>query len=108
MPGPMFGRFEGLSIQLKASAAAAVLLVCLLALGTNAYLTSLRSSAGLRALSQDLLVKQQAIAALDDAAVATHMKIFRYVSWASNGVSDTLMKSLYAEINDDLDRKSVV
>ena len=31
------------------------------------------------------------------------MKIFRYVSWASNGVSDMLLKPLYAEINSDLD-----
>ena len=98
----MFSRFENLSIQLKASAAAAVLLICLLVLGANAYLTSMRSTAGLRTLSQDLLVEQQTIAALAGTAVATHMKIFRYVSWASTGVSDKLMKPLYAEIIDDL------
>jgi methyl-accepting chemotaxis protein len=34
------------------------------------------------------------------------MKIFRYVSWDSNGVSDTLLKPLYAEINGDLDTLS--
>ena len=32
------------------------------------------------------------------------MKIFRYVSWASNGVSDILLKPLYAEIDGDLDK----
>jgi PAS domain-containing protein len=97
----MFSRFA-IPIQLKASAAAAVLLICLLALGTNAYLTSTRSAAGLRSLSQDLLEKRQAFAAVSDAAVATHMKIFRYVSWGSNGVSSKLLKPLYEEINGDL------
>ena len=68
----MFSRFA-MPIQLKASAAAAVLLICLLALGGNAYLTSTRSAAGLRALSQDLLKKRQAFAAVSDAAVGTHI-----------------------------------
>jgi signal transduction histidine kinase/CheY-like chemotaxis protein/HAMP domain-containing protein len=34
------------------------------------------------------------------------MKIFRYVSWASNGVSHTLLDPLHAEINADLDKLS--
>jgi len=97
-----FARFDNLSIQIKASAAAAVLLICLLALGVNGYLTSTRSAAGLRTLSQDLIAKQRAFSDVSDAVIATHMKIFRYVSWASNGVSDKLLKPLYGEINDDL------
>ena len=48
-----FGRFQDLSIKIKASAASAVLLLCLLAVGVNAYLTSTESAAGLRTL--DLL-----------------------------------------------------
>ena len=36
--------------RIKASAASALLLMCLLAVGTNAYLTSTRSTAGLRTL----------------------------------------------------------
>jgi len=34
------------------------------------------------------------------------MKIFRYVSWDSNGVSADLLKRLYSQINDDLDSLS--
>jgi signal transduction histidine kinase/DNA-binding response OmpR family regulator len=98
-----FGIFNNLSVQIKASAASALLLICLLALGTNAYLTSTRSADGLRSLSNGLVPKQQEFAAVSDAVVTAHMKIFRYVSWASNGVSDTLLKPLYAEIRRDLD-----
>src|ERR1700722_14242339 len=102
----LFGRFQHLSIRIKASAASAVLLLCLLAVGVNAYLTSTQSAAGLRMLSQDLVAKQQAFSDVSDGAVALHMKIFRYVSWASNGVGETLMSSLRDEIDYDLDTLS--
>ncbi|MGA8610501.1 MAG: MCP four helix bundle domain-containing protein, partial [Xanthobacteraceae bacterium] len=101
-----FGRFQNLSIRIKASVASAVLLLCLLAVGGNAYLTSTQSAAGLRTLSQDLAAKQQAFSDVSDGVVALHMKIFRYVSWASNGVSETLMSSLRDEIEHDLDTLS--
>jgi signal transduction histidine kinase len=94
--------FRNVSIQFKALAASAVLLTCLLGVGINAYLTSTRSAAGLRSLSQDLVPKQQAFSGVSDAVVTTHMKIFRYVTWASNGVSEKLLSPLYSEINDDL------
>jgi len=100
------GLFQNLSIQIKASAASIVLLVCLLALGANAYLTSNRSTSGLRTLSHDLVTKQHAFSEVSGAVVSTHMKIFRYVSWASNGVSKTLLDPLYAEIAGDLDTLS--
>ena len=44
----ILGVFNNLSIQIKASAASALLLICLLGLGTNAYLTSTRSAVELR------------------------------------------------------------
>jgi methyl-accepting chemotaxis protein len=97
-----FCRLHNLSIQIRASAASAVLLICFLALGANAYLTSTRSAEGLRILSNDLAPKQQEFSNVSDAIVATHMKIFRYVSWASNGVSQRLLEQLYGEINSDL------
>ena len=97
-----FGILSHLSIQIKASAASAVLLICLLALGANAYLTSKESAEGLWTLSHELEPKRQEFSNLSDATVATHMKIFRYVSWASNSVSEKLLKSLYGEINSDL------
>ncbi len=99
----LIGIFNNLSVQIKASVASFLLLICLLTLGTNAYLTSTRSAAGLRILTNELIPKQRAFSQVSEAVVATHMKIFRYVSWASNGVSDMLLKPLYAEINSDLD-----
>ena len=98
--------FNNLSIQIKASIASVLLLICLLGLGANAYLTSTRSAEGLRVLTNQLIPKQQAFSQASEAVVATHMKIFRYVSWASNGVSDTLLDPLHAEINADLDKLS--
>jgi signal transduction histidine kinase/CheY-like chemotaxis protein/HAMP domain-containing protein len=100
----VLGIFNNLSIQLKASAASALLLICLLGLGANAYLTSTRSAEGLQVLTNQLIPKQREFTQVSEAVVATHMKIFRYVSWASNGVSDILLKPLYAEINQDLDK----
>ena len=55
----VFGIFRNLPIQLEASAASALLLVCLLGLGTNAYLTSTRSAEGLQALTNQLIPKQR-------------------------------------------------
>jgi len=98
--------FQNLSIQIKASAASIVLLVCLLALGANAYVTSSRSASGLRTLSRDLVAKQHAFSDVSSAVVSTHMKIFRYVSWASNGVSEKLLDPLHGEIIGDLDTLS--
>ena len=102
----IIGIFNNLSIQIKASAASVLLLICLLGLGANAYLTSTRSAAGLRVLSNELAPKQQAFSQVSDAVFATHLKIFRYVSWGSNSVSDKLLKPLFAEINSDLDSLS--
>src|ERR1700690_1520801 len=93
-PGFLFGILQNLSIQIKASAASAVLLIWLLALGANAYLTSTKSADGLRMLSHELEPKLQAFSTVNEAIVETHLKIFRYVSWASNSVSETLLKSL--------------
>ena len=102
----LIGIFNNLSVQIKASVASALLLICLLALGANAYLTSTRSAAGLQVLTNELIPKQREFSQVSEAVVATHMKIFRYISWASNGVSDILLKPLYAEINSDLDTVS--
>jgi signal transduction histidine kinase/DNA-binding response OmpR family regulator/HAMP domain-containing protein len=102
----LIGFFNNLSVQIKASVASVLLLICLLGLGTNAYLTSTRTAEGLRVLTNELIPKQQAFSKVSEAVVATHLKIFRYVSWASNGVSDTLLKPLHAEINSDLDTVS--
>ncbi len=98
----VFGVLNNLSIQIKASAASAVLLICLLALGANAYMTSTKSAEGLRLLSHEIEGKLQAVSNVSDAIVTTHLKIFRYVSWASNSVSKKLLDSLQAEISANL------
>ena len=103
----LLDRLFDLSLPIKVSAASAVLLVCLLAVGMNAYVTSTRSAEGLRQLSLRLEPKMQAFSDVSDGVVATHMKIFRYVSWASNSVSKALLTRLYDEINADLDGLSV-
>src|SRR6516225_1762653 len=100
------GIFNNLSIQTKASIASVLLLICLLGLGANAYLTSTRSADGLRALSNQMIPKQQAVSRVSDAVVATHMKVVRYVSWAGNDPSDKMLKPLHAEISADLDTLS--
>src|SRR5580698_1158747 len=94
--------FEDLSIQIKAFAASVVLLICLISLGTIAYVTLDKSEDDLHTLSSKILPKQQAFALVNDGIVTLHMKTFRYVSWASNGVSDVLLGSLSAEIYADL------
>ena len=98
----VFGVIQNLSIQVKASAASALLLICLLALGANAYVTSMKSAESLRILSHQLEPKLQAFSDLSSDIVATHIKIFRYVSWVSNGVSKKLLKALYQEINANI------
>jgi methyl-accepting chemotaxis protein len=98
----LFGILNNLSIQIKASAASAVLLICLLALGANAYITSMKSAEGMRILSHEVEPKLTAFSGVSGDITAMHLKIFRYVSWASNGVSDKLLSSLYSQINADL------
>jgi methyl-accepting chemotaxis protein len=98
----VFGILNNLSIQIKASAAFAVLLICLLALGANAYITSTKSAEGLRILSYEIEPNLTAFSGVKSDIIAMHLKIFRYVSWASNSVSDKLLSSLYTQINADL------
>ena len=87
-----FSFFENLSIQIKAFAASAVLLICLISLGAIAYVTLDKSEDDLHSLSSSILPKQRAFAWVNDNIVAIHMKTFRYVSWASNGVSKLLLR----------------
>jgi adenylate cyclase len=97
-----FSFFENLSIQTKAFAASAILLICLISLGAIAYVTLDKSEKDLHFLSSTILPKQRAFTLVSDGIVALHMKTFRYVSWASNGVSDVLLGALSVEIASDL------
>lgn len=97
-----FSFLENLSIQVKAFAASAVLLVCLALLGAVAYIALDRSQAGLRTLSTTTLPTQQAFVVVKDEIAAVQMKVFRYVSWASNSVSESNLKALSRQIDDDI------
>jgi hypothetical protein len=94
--------FENLSVQTKAFAASAVLLICLISLGAIAYVTLDKSESDLHFLSSSIVPKQRDFAWVNDNIVVIQMKIFRYVSWASNGVNKVVLGSLSAEINSDL------
>ena len=98
----VFSFFENLPIHIKAFAASAVLLICLISLGAIAYVTLDNSENNLHTLSSTILPKQSEFVLVNDNIVAVHMKTFRYVSWASNGVNDALLRSVSDEIASDL------
>ena len=77
----MLSPVDAIPVGVKSFVAAAILLICMITLGANAYLTSMRSAAGLRVLSSEVVPKQRAFADLADDVTTTQMKIFRYVSW---------------------------
>ena len=93
---------KNLSIRAKAFAASLVLLLCLIGIGGNAYLTSDRAAIDLDALTAVNLPKQQMVSKLETDITAIHLKVFRYVSWASNSVSESLLRTLSAETRRDL------
>jgi signal transduction histidine kinase/DNA-binding protein len=97
-----FSFVENLSIQVKAFTASAVVVICLGLVAASAYVTLDKSQRGLHTLATTALPKQHAYAAVKDAIVAVQMKTFRYVSWASNGVSTTLLRKLRGQVNTDL------
>jgi len=91
-----------LSIRVKAFGASLVLLLCLVGIGGNAYLTSDHAATDLAALTGVNLPKQQTVAKLENDITAIHLSVFRYVSWASNSVSAVLLNSLSAETREGL------
>jgi len=98
---PSFRLLRNLSIQSKSLVASVILLACLLGLAATAYVALDRSAARLQTLSGETLPKRLAFRELNDAIVYAHLKTFRYVSWASNGVSDKLLTALRHEVDDD-------
>jgi len=100
--GFSFGFMQNLTIRTKTFSAAAILLICLAGISITIYVTSDKVVANLYSLSRSNLPIRAAAAALNNAVVATHIKIFRYVSWASNSVSAKLLVELRKELDDDL------
>lgn len=90
----MLNLFRNSSIRSKTFAASVILLVCMLAFGMSAYHTISKAHIGLERLTSVTLPKQLLVTKLKDEIVATHVSIFRYVSWASNGVNSALLGEL--------------
>jgi methyl-accepting chemotaxis protein len=99
--GLSIGTFQNLTIRTKTFAGAAILLICLIGLGVTTYVTTNNVASNLNILSHANLPTRAAAAALNNAVVATHIKIFRYVSWSSNSVSDKLLAALRTELDGD-------
>jgi len=97
---------RNISIRTKMLAAYALLVVCLAILGANAYLTIANMDVGLNRLSTATLPKQLLVSRLKDKAVAAHVGIFRYVSWASNGVDPALLDGVSKDVFSDIDASS--
>ena len=85
----------------KDSAASAFALLCLIGMGVIVQLTTSRVAHDLSELSQSNFPIRAAASALNDNILAVHMRVFRYVSWAGNGVSHPLMENLSSEIAID-------
>ena len=90
-------------IWAKAFAASVVLFVCLGALGATTYLTLDKSARGLTTLRDTNLPRQNAVSELTHDVIATHVKLFRHVTWGSNSVNSALLQALSKEIRADLD-----
>jgi methyl-accepting chemotaxis protein len=87
-----------MTIRTKTFAASTVILLCLIGMAAVIGLTTGRVASNLNELSQSNLPTRAAAAAVKDAVVAAHMRVFRYVSWASNGVKAELLQKLRSDI----------
>ena len=94
-------RLPRLTIRTKTLAASAFALLCLIGMGVIVHLTTSRVAHDLSELSQSNFPIRAAASALNDNILAVHMRVFRYVSWAGNGVSHPLMENLSSEIAID-------
>src|SRR3984893_7936831 len=90
-----------LSVSIKAFAASTVLLLFMVALGTQAslFLSSLKTD--LKSLSDSSLPKQQAVLEIAKDVIDTHVNVFRYVAWASTGVNPATLNRLREQIGRD-------
>ena len=95
------GVFSRLTIRTKTFSASAVVLICLIGMAVTVQLTSSQVARNLNQLSQSNLPTRSAAAAVNNAVVSAHMAVFRYVSWASNGVNDKLLHNLRKDIDAD-------
>jgi diguanylate cyclase (GGDEF)-like protein len=94
------------SIKAKTFSALAVLLCCFAVLEINSYLTMRTTGNQLEALQTDTLSAQAVAMSIFEDVNATHMKVFRFVTLASNGASSRLLDSLYSEVLSELDEET--
>ena len=102
--GSSFSLVSRLTIRTKTFTASAVVLICLIGMAVTVYLTSGDVARNLNKLSRSNLPSRAAAAAVDNAVITTHIKVFRFVSWASNGVNNNLLQGLRKEIEGDFRR----
>ena len=100
---PVLNFVQNLSIRTRTLAVLAVLLSCFAVLGINSYSTLTTTGKQLTAVRSETLPKQTVAMEIFDDIVATHMKVFRYVTLASNGVSKKLRDALHWEVLSELD-----
>jgi methyl-accepting chemotaxis protein len=96
-----FGLLSRLTIRTKTFTAFAVALICLVGMAVTVDLTSNKVARSLDELSRSNLPTRGAAVAVNSAVIAAHMRIFRYVSWASNSVSAKLLQDLRKQIEAD-------
>jgi methyl-accepting chemotaxis protein len=99
--GSSFSLLSRLTIRAKTFTAFAVALICLVGMAVTVDLTSSKVARSLDELSRSNLPTRGAAVAVNSAVIAAHMRIFRYVSWASNSVSDKLLQGLRTQIEAD-------
>jgi len=97
-----FGSFSHLTIRTKTYTTSAVALISLIGMAVIVQLSSSHVARDLNELSRSNLPTRSAAAAINNAVIAVHMSVFRYVSWASNSVSTKLLQNLRKEIEGDL------
>jgi len=98
---PASGFLSRLTIRTKTFIASAVVLSCLIGMGVIAVLGSREFARNLDELARSNLPTRGAAVVVNNSVIAAHMRIFRYVSWASNGVNEKLLQNLRDEIETD-------
>jgi diguanylate cyclase (GGDEF)-like protein len=94
------------SIKTKTFAALAILLCCFAVLGINSYLTMRTTGNQLEVLQTNTLPTQAVAMGISGDINATHIKVFRFVTLASNGGTKRLLDSLYSEVLAELDEET--
>src|SRR5258708_34848153 len=91
-------RFRNWSIRAKPSAASAIFMVCLIAVGAQSTVTTSRVKDGLSSLSRLLLPQQRLMVEVADEAIQIHVNIFRYVAWSNSGGKAENISAMASEI----------